>query len=365
MKKEKTVLKPSSTESENKPKRNPIRWKMGMRGFLFLLLLVAFVTTILVADGVVILLDFFFHLHLSLTFPLYVFLCSAVIGAVILVFLSRFVSAPIVRLGEAMRRVAAGDFEEHLATDSAVVELRECYENFNLMTDGLRENESIQADFVSNVSHEFKTPLTAIEGYATLLCEEPHISAQGRENVRRIVENTGRMKDLVNHILLLSKIEHQVIPPPSAEFLLDELIRRILIAYEHKWSAKGIVPNVELDEVRFFGNEGLLSHVFGNLLDNAIKFNHPGGTLAVTLRQGEGSCVFTIRDSGIGMTPQQCAHIFDRFYQADAAHSGEGNGLGLPLVKRILDVLGGTVRVESVPDEGTTFTVTLPNGVAR
>lgn len=304
-------------------------------------------------------------LGITLTLPLtgWAFVSVLIVSAVFSVFLSKKFFHPIRGLSRSMNAVAKGDFSVREVTDSNIREIRELYESFNLMTRELGATEILQTDFVSNVSHEFKTPLAAIEGYATLL-QDPQMTREEHEQyVEKILLNTKRLSELVGNILLLSKVENQAIPARSSRFRLDEQIRAAIVALEPKWSRKDIELAVELDRVEHFGNESLLYHVWANILDNAIKFSPNGAVLAVSMTAQEDRVTVRIDDRGPGISPTDIAHIFDKFYQSDSSHKAEGNGLGLALVKRILDVSNGTVSAENRPEGGCSFTVVLKTEV--
>ena len=285
-------------------------------------------------------------------------LLSIAMGLVLSLIFSRMFISPITRLSRAMQQVAQGDFTVRLDHAGHFGEMRQSYDNFNTMTRALAATETLQSDFVSNVSHEFKTPINAIEGYAMLL-QDTADPAQQKEYVGKILTSTRRLGDLVNNILLLSKVDNQSIPTEKTAYHLDEQLRQALLMLERKWTEKGIELDVDLAPVTYTGPENLMLHVWTNLIDNAVKFDPPGGLLRLTLRREDGKITVTVTDSGVGMTPEQQAHIFDRFYQAEGSHQGEGNGLGLALVKRILETAGGSIAVESAPGQGSAFTVEL------
>ena len=285
-------------------------------------------------------------------------LLSIAMGLVLSLIFSRMFISPITRLSRAMQQVAQGDFTVRLDHAGHFGEMRQSYDNFNTMTRALAATETLQSDFVSNVSHEFKTPINAIEGYAMLL-QDTADPAQQKEYVGKILTSTRRLGDLVNNILLLSKVDNQSIPTEKTAYRLDEQLRQALLMLERKWTEKGIELDVDLAPVTYTGPENLMLHVWTNLIDNAVKFDPPGGLLRLTLRREDGKITVTVTDSGVGMTPEQQAHIFDRFYQAEGSHQGEGNGLGLALVKRILETAGGSIAVESAPGQGSAFTVEL------
>ena len=293
--------------------------------------------------------------------PLFVYLLviSLLVGVLVTAFLSRLFFGPIKKLRMAMAKVAKGDFTIQLKTKSNSLEIQEIYSGFNLMTEELRSMEVLQTDFVSNVSHEFKTPLGAIEGYSTLLQDGDNLTPQQREYVEKIIWSTQRLSSLTGSILLLSKLENQQIPTGRGYFSLDEQIRQTIVALEPIWAKKDIELDVELAEVRCFGNETLLRHVWSNLLSNALKFTPQAGTVQIGLEDGEGEITFWVQDSGPGIPADAMEHIFTRFYQADSSHKQEGNGLGLALVEKILVLENGTVAAENCPQGGCRFTVKL------
>ena len=213
--------------------------------------------------------------------------------------------------------------------------------------------------FVSNVSHEFKTPINAIEGY-TMLLQGEELSPDQEEYVEKILFNTQRLSGLVGNILLLSKLENQNIPMKKTEYRLDEQIRQAFLSLETKWTEKEIGFQVELEEVKYTGNEGLFMHIWINLLDNAIKFSPSKGTITMFLKQEQDSVKFILEDEGPGIEDDVKSRIFDKFYQVDGSHKAEGNGLGLALVKRIVDSAGGTIKAENREYGGCRFVIELP-----
>ena len=290
---------------------------------------------------------------------LYLVVISLAIGILITVLLSKLFFEPIRRLRLAMGQVAKGNFDIQLHTRTRSSEVKDIYSGFNLMTQELRSMEILQTDFVSNVSHEFKTPLGAIEGYATLLQDCDNLTPQQRTYVEKIVFNTQRMSSLTGSILLLSKLDNQQIPTGRSRFSLDEQIRQTIVDMEPVWDQKQIEFDVELEEVNYFGNEILMRHVWSNLLSNALKFSPQGGTVQLGMRKQNQKITFWVQDQGPGIPQDAMAHIFSRFYQADSSHKLEGNGLGLALVDKILKLEKGTIQAENCPDGGCKFTVIL------
>jgi len=267
---------------------------------------------------------------------------------------------PIRRLGQAMEQVARGDFKIQLQADSRIRDIRAINENFNAMVRALDATEMLQSDFVSNVSHEFKTPINAIEGYAMLLQDAGQNAEEQQEYIEKILLNTQRLSGLIGNVLLLSKLENQAIPAQCRRFRLDEQIRQSIMLLESRWCEKEIEFDVDMEDVDYTGNESLLLHVWSNLIGNAIKFNIHGGAIRLRLFREGANVVFTVEDEGPGLSPMEMEHIFDKFYQGDNSHRQEGNGLGLALVKRILPLCGGRIEAVNLPEKGCRFTVRLP-----
>ena len=285
---------------------------------------------------------------------------SVVVGGVMTAIISRAFFNPVKNLRQAMDKVANGDFTIQLDTDkSSSGEIKELYAGFNLMTNELKATEILQTDFISNVSHEFKTPINAIEGYSTLLQGCENLDDDQKEYVEKILFNTGRLSSLVSNILLLSKIENQSIQAKREVFSLDEQIRETIVALETAWAPKNIELDVELDSVKYNGNEIMMRHIWSNLIGNAIKFTPENSTVSIRLQNRKDKFIFSVTDQGEGLSDEAQKHLFDKFYQADTSHKSEGNGLGLALVKQILDIDGGDITAENVNGGGCRFTVTL------
>ena len=293
-----------------------------------------------------------------------VLLCIAVaiaaVAAVLSMLMSRVILAPVTRLSEASRQIARGEFGLNLTYDGTIPEFQDTYQSFNTMAKELSAIETLRSDFIANVSHEFKTPLTAIEGYAMLLQDHELPQKEQAECAEKILQSAGRLSTLVSNILMLTKLEQQTGVVEKAPFWLDEQLRQVMVGLEPLWGTKDLELDLELEPLRYNGSEDLLYHVWSNLLSNAVKFSPQGAVLSVRLEKREKSAVFTVTDRGPGMTADVQRHIFDKFYQGDHSRRQEGSGLGLPLAKRITQLCGGTISVQSQPGQGSTFTVTLP-----
>ena len=284
---------------------------------------------------------------------------SGTIGVAVTSYMTKMLIDPIAKLRSAMREVADGDFKVEAKCESRIQDVQDIYDSFNSMVRELSTTETLQTDFISDVSHEFKTPINAIEGYASLLQGEPSPEEQ-QAYVEKILFNTRRLSTLTGNILLLSKLNNQSILPQKTCFRLDEQIRQAIVALEQKWSEKSIDFEVELAETTFFGYEGLLPHVWTNLIGNAIKFSPDGGEIRMKMTHAGNAVVFTIEDGGPGITPGDEERIFTKFYQSESSHGMEGNGLGLALVRQIMEMSGGSVEVRNLETAGCRFTVRLP-----
>ncbi len=313
------------------------------------------------ALAVVWLLNRRFGVWLGIPYMLRVLLISILSGAAIAVGLSKIFVSPMMKLGDAMRKVAGGDFTVRLDCTSKIRDVREVYGSFNTMVKELGNTETLQTDFVSNVSHEFKTPINAIEGYASLLQDSQLTDEQKNAYIDKIIFNTRRLSDLVGNILLLSKVNNQTISLKASTFRLDEQVRQSILALESKWEKKEIEFDIDLDEIEYTGYENLLSHVWLNLIDNAVKFSPQNGQIRIRLKQLDGSVTFSIWDNGLSIPEADIGRIFNKFYQGDNSHASEGNGLGLALVRKIVAAAHGTINVTSSEDAGTEFVVALPD----
>ena len=316
--------------------------------------------SILVGVGLILILNRLFGVTLSIPSVIWVLVASSAVAGIIALLLNHRILRPIRNLGSAMNRVAGGDFKLRIDSTSRSGDIQQLYKDFNVMVSELEKTEVLQSDFVSNVSHEFKTPINAIEGYTMLLQDTDGATPEQREYVDKILHNTRRLSSLIGDILLLSKVENQTIAREETEFRLDEQVRQSILSLEPQWSEKETDFDVELEEISYRGDERLLMHVWNNLIGNAVKFNPPNAAVRLRLSRSDGGVIFTVEDEGPGIPPEAQKHIFDKFYQGDSSHREEGNGLGLALVKRILNVCGGEIAQENLPGRGCRFTVRLP-----
>lgn len=293
--------------------------------------------------------------------PIFMLLLGSILlGTIIALFVGKILIRPIQNMSSAFDELSEGNFSVKIPADGKIAEIREMAQHFNAMTYDLSHMETLRSDFVANVSHEFKTPLAAIEGYATLL-QNPNLSQEKHNHyVEIILDNSHRLSNLSSNILILSKLENQEMIVDNREFRLDEQIRRAILLLEGKWAAKNIEFDMDLPRQMYFGSESLLAQVWSNILDNAIKHSPSGSVIHVNIQALDHRITVSISDHGEGMTPEVQKHIFEKFYQGDNSRKAEGNGLGLALVKRIVELCRGDIIVRSAPGQGAAFFVSLP-----
>ena len=271
---------------------------------------------------------------------------------------------PLHRLAEGTRKVAEGDFSVYVPTvhtSSRLDYLDVMILDFNKMVEELGSVETLKTDFVSNVSHEMKTPIAVIKNYAELLQTDRGMEEERREYARNIEEAAVRLSTLISNILKLNKLENQSIDPDIEDYDLSGQLEMCILQYEELWDEKELELEVDIAErVNVRADRSLMELVWNNLLSNAVKFTEPGGTVTIRQRTAEGQVEVSVTDTGCGMSQESIRHIFDKFYQGDTSHAREGNGLGLALVKRIIDLMNGEITVVSRPGQGSTFTVRLP-----
>lgn len=283
-----------------------------------------------------------------------------IIGCSIAAFLNKLIIRHIQDVSNAFEELANGNFDIRVPTNQKLSQIREMSQNFNKMANELSKIETLRKDFVMNVSHEFKTPLSAINGYATLL-QNPNLPKDKHDRYLDIIlHNSTRLSELSSNILYLSKLESQENIIMDDDIRLDEQIREHVLLLEKKWEKKNLEFDIDMPRIVYHGNEGLLGQVWSNLIDNAIKHSYDFGTIEIKMTQDDSYIYISFIDHGEGMSDEVKEHIFEKFYQADGSRKSEGNGLGLPLVKKIVSLSGGSLYVESEEGKGASFTVALP-----
>lgn len=282
-----------------------------------------------------------------------------IIGPVIFYLVGKSFLKPLNDLIAATKEVERGNYNVKVTSYKKDNELGDLIKNFNNMSHELSSVEIMHRDFINNFSHEFKTPIVSIHGFAKQL-QNPSLTREKQiEYSDIIIKESERLTNLSSSILLLSRLENQDIISSKVSFSLDEQLRKCILLLQKNWEDKNLDLNLTLNPVTYYGNEEMLTGVWLNIIGNAIKYSPKDGELIVECNKIDNYVKVKIKDSGIGMTDEMIKHIFDKFYQGDKSHKTHGNGLGLPIAKRIIDLYGGTIFVESKPQGGTTFTVLL------
>lgn len=290
-------------------------------------------------------------------------LAGTLLCTIIDIFRRKFmVDKPTNKILEATSEIAKGNFDVKLEIKhrhKKFDEYDKIMENINKMTAELGKNEVLKTDFISNVSHEIKTPLAVIQNYSQILQKDKLDKTERNKYLAEMVSATKRLSNLISNILKLNKLENQNLDLEIERFDLSEELRECILSLSELAEKKDLEFVCNIDDAEVCSSKELLSIVWNNILSNAIKFTPNGGKIEISLTQKDGFACVKIADSGIGMSKQTGERIFDKFYQGETSHSSEGNGLGLALVKRVIDILGGEISVESELNKGTTFTVKL------
>lgn len=287
----------------------------------------------------------------------FIFLIALVSPMDVLLYRGR--AKEVITLSDAIKRVAAGDYSTRISTKRRK-NITPIYASFNKMCAELESVQMLRNDFINSYSHEFKTPIASINGFASLLLEKDLPPEEQRKYLEIIVDESARLSKLATNTILLSKLSSQQIVTDSEEYDLSEQIRQCSIILSPKWMEKNISFSGDLNSVMYYGNKEMMQHLWLNLLDNAIKYTPNGGEITVSVTNSDDSIIIKIADTGIGMNEQTKRFLFDPYFQGDSSHSQQGLGLGLSIAKRIVELCGGTIIVDSEETVGTTFTITLP-----
>ena len=276
------------------------------------------------------------------------------------------VDIPTKKILQATEKIAEGDFSTRLEIKHEYGKYNQydlIMENLNKMVTELQKNEVLKTDFISNVSHEIKTPLAVIQNYSTLLQDETLDSETRKNYSKTLISASKRITDLITNILKLNKLENQEIQEKHEAFNLTEALAESVVEFETIIEKKNLELNCDFDEVTIFSSKSLLEIVWNNLISNAIKFTPDGGKIDITLKRKDKNVEIKVSDTGCGMTSETGSKIFEKFYQGDTSHSTQGNGLGLALVKKVIDILGGEIVVQSEINKGSTFIIVLKDVV--
>ena len=346
------------------PRRGRMTLTLILSGCVFLVILVTVLLigiALVIADQTGLLGRWMEHASL-LRFFLIIAAMSLVCGTLIALFLGSVPLRSMNKMTEGLHRLASGDYKAHIEPKGflcMIAPVRDMVESFNATAAELEGTEMLRSDFINNFSHEFKTPIVSIAGFAGLL-KQGNLSREEQLEYLDIIESESRrLAQMATNVLDMTKVENQTILTDVTTFNLSEQLRTCVLLLERKWETKNLEMNLELEEHMISGNQELLKHVWVNLLDNAIKFSPEGQTVEISAAEEEGRIAVSICNTGSFIPKEQQEAIFRKFYQADRSHNTEGNGIGLAVVKRVVELHGGTVAVESNP-AFTKFTVTLP-----
>ena len=349
--------------NEKKPKEQPdirvtaplIRWKSAIIIFI-IIFLVTMVQTLILAT-------FMNQLPVLISVLVNYLLCACIMFFVIFMIFWRYkISRPIKKLAKAARSVAKGDFSVQIESerkDGKKNEIDVLIDDFNKMTRELAGNEMLKSDFIANVSHEIKTPLSIIGSYTKALRDDKVQEDQRLQYMDTVIMATQNLNDMITNILKLNKLENQQIFANPQTYQLGEQLRSCALSFMNRWQEKNIDFEIDVADVAVCYDANLLELIWNNLLSNAIKFTGEGGKISLTSKVDGEFVNVSFKDNGCGMDKATQERIFEKFYQADTSHASQGNGLGLALVKRVTDIVGGTITVNSEPQEGSEFIVSL------
>lgn len=347
---------------ENKKVRTKLYFTLSIFVFLF------FIANFLLGIGILLILKvtplgYLFNQSLASSTALIiisVYIASTLVATIICYWMIRRFLEPLVELADKSMRVAKGDFSVTIKEKSRLPELKRTLENFNTMVKELNKVETLSNDFITNVSHEFKTPLSVIRSNINIL-ENTSLSDEEKEKCIFLINTAvDKLSNLVSNVLKISRLDNQGIKLEIKDFRLDEQLRLSILSLGEKFDEKNISLNIDLEECVVNNDENLFSQVWENLIYNAIKFTPNGGEIGVSLTKYKNYVLVSIKDNGIGMDDETLKHIFDKFYQSEASHHYEGNGLGLTIVSKIIKLCNARIDVKSKIGEGTEFVVTIP-----
>lgn len=346
---------------KDKPNRRE-RFALTFKLNAYVIIIIA--TAVLMIGVASIITDYLFRATGVIIRPVFIVLIilgesTLITGLILVPLLSKFVLGPINNLIHGLDQVAKGNFDKRLEASNKSF-YKNVYDNFNKMAQELSTTETLRNDFVQNFSHEFKTPIVSIQGFAKMLRNPNLTESERQEYLDIVLDESKRLVDLSNNTLMLTKLETQELISMNEEYSLDEQIRQCVLQLENMWSLKRLEMDIELEQITVEGNSDLSRQLYVNLINNAIKFSDDQESIQIRLRRENNNAVFTITDHGCGISSAALPHIFDKYYQEDVSHMTAGNGLGLSIVKRICQMTGCKIEVESEKGQGTTFTVITP-----
>lgn len=337
--------------------------------FLILLVLILYLSFTAFVAYLLIKLGFFKQNSLETPLIMFEYLgtLSIILGVLFVTIVTKLTFKPIHKVFKAMEELSNGNFNVRYNVKGLMrgTELMDFSDAFNRMAEELGSIEMLRSDFVNNFSHEFKTPIVSLRGFAKLLKEKNLTQEEREEYLDIIIQESDRLTALATNILNLSKIETQTIITKFENYNLSEQIRRVILMMECKWVKKELELEIELDEVQFYGNFDLLNQVIVNVLDNAIKFSPNDGEIQINLTEFPNYIEFKVQDYGCGMDQETQSRIFNKFYQGDTSHQSEGNGIGMTVVNKIVLLHHGAIKIDSALGKGTLVIITLPKRIEK
>ena len=348
------------------------KYRLHLRTHIALSSIMTLCLACIVSCGIVVLGTSLLY-HGPLTLLLMMVLCllvcilSMVIGGILLFFVTGYLSKPIEALNKTVNEIAKGDFSVRVERKGQrkdnfeyIHELDELEANMNKMAMELNGMDYMRKDFMSNVSHEVKTPVAAITGFSEILMDGNLDTQEQMEYLQLIYNESKRLSVLCENMLQMSRLDYQQIIAKKSKIRVDEQIRKCIILLTQKWDGKEIDFDLEMDAVTVESDASLLMQLWTNLIDNAIKYSDWKPNIRIRVEQKDGQLSVQIKDDGIGIPKEKLMKIYDKFYQCEESHKKHGNGLGLSIVKRIIELLDGSIRYESDEKDGTTVFVTMP-----
>lgn len=344
--------------------KRKLNMKKSLRLYITFVSICTICSAFLLSTTLVILYFSLFHrdniTHLTMIFSIpAICTLTVIIGGIAMTKFIKTITDPIEQISIGAKEVAKGNFKVVLRINRQD-EIGELAVNFTKMVEELNGMDYMRKDFISNVSHELKTPVAAISGFAEILYDGKLTEEEEKEYLSYLVSETGRLNRLAANMLHMSRLDNQSIVGNKKNISLDEQIRKAILLLQEKWESKRIEFSLNLEKASYYGEEDMLLQVWINLIDNAIKFSEETSVITITEKNQSNLITVSIKDEGIGIRKEDTAKIFDKFYQCDVSHKKEGNGLGLSIVKRILQLMEGDIQCISQEKTGAEFIVTLP-----
>lgn len=342
-----------------KPKQKNIFSTVRITRLIFTAWLISFVLSFIITFLLKEIFPQLERLHIAITIIIF-FGISTICGVTIFYFLTKRTNALTSQINDAISRIAEGDFSARLNFKKINADIDAVVDNFNKMAEELNALVILNNDFVSNFSHEFKTPIVSVKGYAELLYDSPNLTAEQKEYLKIIIEESNRLAMLSQSAMTLSKLDVRRVESQKEYFWLDEEISKCVLLFDNELTKKNIDLQIDFDKVRIIADKYLTKEIWINLLSNAIKFTPPNGAISISLFERGGYAFTTITDTGIGFEGENPIKLFEKNYQADTKEKTLGNGIGLAVTKRIVELHGGTIHAEDSSSGGAQFVVKLP-----